>query len=217
MCHPEMQQVLHPRSDEAVGSSEARLWLWASLSSPMTYVFKTDVRVLREVRVSVPWAVAGRRAPAVPVFMVSTLGNDAWLWRQTLAPTLDWFSFKISFKNTTLTIIFFLPLLVRPLVFPWTPAFWSLPGLWALGQRLRACRPSAASGRWWWRTENRWCLARRWPCSGDPLCHAARIQGDAWYTAQNNQRKQAGDKTFFFLIKNKYDWLYEVLHSPSAD
>lgn len=78
----EMQEVFHPRSDEAVWSSEAHQWLWASQSSWTTCVFKTDVRILGEVRVSVPWAITGCRAPAVPVLMLSALSNDTWLWRE---------------------------------------------------------------------------------------------------------------------------------------
>lgn len=89
---PETQKVLHRRSDGAVWSSESPLWLSASQSSWATYVFKTDVRVLGEVGVSVPWAVACCRAPAVPVLMLPTLADDARLQRKVLAQTLDWFA-----------------------------------------------------------------------------------------------------------------------------
>lgn len=126
---PETQKVLHRRSDGAVWSSESPLWLSASQSSWATYVFKTDVRVLGEVGVSVPWAVACCRAPAVPVLMLPTLADDARLQRKVLAQTLDWFAIWKSgnsdqsqsphrysshffgghwvFKDTTLKTIFF--------------------------------------------------------------------------------------------------------------
>lgn len=122
---------------------------------------------------------------------------------------------------------FYSPLLVRPLVFPWTPAFWRLLTLLALGRRRRACRPSAVLERWWWRTENRWCWARHWPCSGDPLCRAAWRKW--WVThgtkrSNKQQKRQKKKETsrrpniIFYLNNYEYDCqclCFALSYSPS--